>query len=224
VAKQLIMSVVDNLKTDYVSQINFAGTAYIQCPLTVDYDAFKLMTETSVISPAEEQGTDFAQAFLLALKTFEKSESDKKLMILITDGEDQERKWQQIVEELQKRKIIIFTVGVGASDGAPIPIKNENGEVTDWKKDKQGNIVKTRLDENTLVNVASRTGGQYFRLTDAASVDTFVENLKNFERDVLKKKVQLQKVKRFYFPLIAGIILLLLELFLTEKGLKWKKE
>jgi Ca-activated chloride channel family protein len=145
-------------------------------------------------------------------------------MILITDGEDQERTWQQTVEELQKRKIIIFTVGVGASDGAPIPIKNKDGQVTDWKKDKQGNIVKTRLDENTLVQVASRTGGQYFRLTDAASVDTFVDNLKKFERDVLKKKVKLQKVKRFYFPLIAGIILLLVELFLTKKGLKWKKD
>lgn len=224
VAKQLIMSVVDNLKTDYVSLINFAAVAYIQCPLTVDYDAFKLMTETSVISPAEEQGTDFARAFLLALKTFEKSKSDKKLMILITDGEDQERLWQQTVEELQKRKIIIFTVGVGASDGAPIPIKNENGDIIEWKKDKQGNIVKTRLDENTLVQVASRTGGQYFRLADAVSVDTFVDNLKKFERDVLKKKVKMQKVKRYYFPLIAGILLLLLELFLTEKGLKWKKE
>lgn len=223
-AKQLIVSIVDNLKTDYVGLINFAGTAYVQCPLTMDYEAFKLMTEASVISPMEEQGTDFERGFRLALRTLEKSKSDHKLMILITDGEDQEGTWQQIMDQLQKQKIIIFTVGVGVPTGAPIPVKNEKGEVTGWKKDKQGNIVKTRLDENTLVQVASRTGGQYFRLVDPASVDTFVNHLKSFERSVLSKKVKLRKIKRFHLPLIIGIILLVVELILSEKRIKWKND
>jgi len=224
VAKQLVVSVVDNLRTDYVSLINFAGAAYVQCPLTIDYEAFKLMTEASTISPAEEQGTDFGQAFLLALETFKKSKSDKKLMILITDGEDQENTWYQTIDELQKEKILIFTVGVGVASGAPIPIKNEKGEVTGWKKDKKGNIVKTQLDENTLIHVASQTGGQYFRLTDVASVDTFINHLKNVERSLLSKKVKLRKIKRFHYPLIIGIILLLVESILSEKRIKWKKD
>jgi Ca-activated chloride channel family protein len=224
VAKQLIVSIVDNLRTDYVSLINFAGTAYVQCPLTIDYEAFKLMTEASTRSPAEEQGTDFGQAFLLALETFKKSKSDKRLLILITDGEDQERTWYQTIDEFQKEKILIFTVGVGVASGAPIPIKNEKGEVTGWKKDKKGNIVKTQLDENTLIHVASQTGGQYFRLTDAASVDTFVNHLKNVERSLLSKKVKLEKIKRFHYPLIIGIILLMVESMLSEKRIKWKKD
>ncbi len=224
VAKQLIVSIVDNLRTDYVSLINFAGTAYVQCPLTIDYEAFKLMTEASTRSPAEEQGTDFGQAFLLALETFKKSKSDKRLMILITDGEDQEKTWYQTIDEFQKEKILIFTVGVGVASGAPIPIKNEKGEVTGWKKDKKGNIVKTQLDENTLIHVASQTGGQYFRLTDPASVDTFVNHLKNVERSLLSKKVKLEKIKRFHYPLIIGIILLMVESMLSEKRIKWKKD
>jgi Ca-activated chloride channel family protein len=224
VAKQLVVGIVDNLRTDYVSLINFAGVAYVQCPLTIDYEAFKLMTEASTISPDEEQGTDFGQAFLLALETFKKSRSDKKLMILITDGEDQEQTWNQAIDALQKEKILIFTVGVGRVSGAPIPKKNEKGEVTGWKKDKKGNIVKTQLDENTLIHVASRTGGQYFRLTDTVSVDTFINHLKNVERSLLSKKVKLKKIKRFHYPLIIGIILLMVESILSEKRIKWKKD
>lgn len=223
IAKQLIGSIVDKLRTDYVSLINFAGSAYIQCPLTIDYEAFKLMTEATTISPPEEQGTDFEQGFRLALKTFEKSKSQNKVLVLITDGEDQEKTWQQVIELFQKQKIIVFSVGVGVAAGAPIPIKNEQGEVTGWKKDKQGNIVKTRLDENTLIQVASGTGGQYFRLTGAAAADTFVNNLKNFERSVLSKKVKKKKIKRFHYPLIIGIIILMLELILSEKRIQWKK-
>ena len=224
IAKQLVVNIVDNLTTDYLALINFAGVAYVQCPLTIDYEAFKLMAEASTISPSEEQGTDFSRAFQLALKSFENSKSDKKVLVLITDGEDQEAQWQSIIPEIKKQGIIIFAVGVGASSGAPIPIKDKEGNITGWKKDKQGNIVKTTLAENTLVQIASHTGGQYFRLTDATGIDVFVDNLKNYERNVLKKKVKLQKIKRFHYPLIVGIIILLLELILSERKLTWKEK
>lgn len=223
VAKLLITSIVDNLETDYVSLINFAGKAYVQCPLTIDYDAFKMLTEASVISPQEEQGTDFGEAFAVAIKSLTSSKNEKKLLLLITDGEDQESSWQNHIETLQEMKTIVFTVGVGAQSGAPIPIKDKDGNITGWKKDKQGNMVKTRLDENTLIQVASKCGGQYFRLTDASAVDAFVMGLKTFERSVLKKKVKLEKKQRFYFFLIPGIILLILELMLSERKLTWKK-
>lgn len=223
VAKNLITSIVDNLETDYVSLINFAGKAYVQCPLTIDYGAFKMLTDATTISPAEEQGTDFGEAFAVALKSLASSKSEKKLMILITDGEDQEGVWQSYVEELQKQNIFVFTVGVGIPDGAPIPLKDKDNNITGWKKDRQGNIVKTRLDENTLIQIASRCGGQYFRLTDASAVDTFIMGLKTFERSVLKKKVKSEKKHRFYFFLIPGIILLILELILSERRLAWKR-
>jgi len=224
VAKRLIINIVDNLSTDYLGLINFAGVGYVQCPLTIDYEAFKLMAGASTISPEEEQGTDFRGAFQLALKSLQNSKSDKKVIILITDGEDQEDQWQEFIPEIKKQNIIIFTVGVGAVSGAPIPIKDKDGNITGWKKDKQGNIVKTKLDENTLVRIASLTDGQYYRLTSSESIDVFVENLKRFQRNVLRKKVKLEKIKRFHYPLIIGILILLFELSLSERTFSWKKK
>ncbi len=223
VSKQLLHTVVDTLKTDYVGLINFAGKAYVQCPLTADYEAFKMLADATTISPPEEQGTDFGDAFRVALKTLEASKSDKKILLLITDGEDQEGTWLQIVEELKKREVIVFTVGVGIRAGAPIPIKDEKGEITGWKKDNKGNIVKTRLDEEMLIQVAAKMGGRYFRLTDTTAVDIFIRYLENFERSILKQKVKSRKKQRFYFFLIPGILLLILELMLSERKLTWKK-
>ena len=224
IAKNLVISIVDNLKTDFVSLINFAGVAYVQCPLTIDYEAFKLMTEASLISPDEEQGTDFSVALNLALNAFKKSKGATRVVILITDGEDQEHSWMNIISEFKKQKIIIFSVGVGVIAGAPIPLKDKDGKVIGWKKDKKGNIVKTKLDEKPLIQIASQTGGQYFRLASVLSIDVFVRSLKRFERSVIKKKVKLKKIKRFVYPLSIGIILLILELLLTEKKIKWVKK
>lgn len=224
VAKELINTIVDNLKTDYVSLVNFAGVAYVQCPLTVDYSAFKLMTDASMISPGEEQGTDFYHAFQVALRTFKSKDKGRKIMILITDGEDQEKQWQNFIPELQKQGIIVFTVGIGLPSPQPIPVKDKDGNITGWKKDKEGNIVKTKLDENTLIQVASHTGGQYFLLSEPAGIEVFIANLKTFERTVLNQKVKLKKINRFQYPLIIGIILLLLEFFLSEQKLQWKRK
>lgn len=224
VAKELISVIVDNLETDYVSLINFAGRAYVQCPLTVDYQAFKLMVEASTISPDEEQGTDFAQAFLLALRAFKSREKSTRIIIMITDGEDQEGQWQGFIQEIRNQNIIVFSVGIGVPAGAPIPIKDKEGNITGWKKDKKGEIVKTKLDENTLVQVAANTGGQYFRLSDPTGIEIFMANLKSFERNFLAQKVKLKKINRFQYPLIIGIILLLIESILSENKLQWKRK
>lgn len=223
VAKQLIKNVVDQFDTDYVGLINFAGSAYVQCPLTVDYEAFKLLTEASVISPDEEQGTDFSRPFELAINSFRSSTEKNKIIILITDGEDQEAKWQDKIRSIKEQNTIVFTVGVGAPSGAPIPVKNDSGDITGWKKDKQGNIVRTRLDQDTLIQIASETGGQYFHITDVSAIDIFLKNLKSFERDTLSKRMKLSKRERYHLPLAVGILLLIMEMGLTEKKLSWKR-
>lgn len=224
VAKQLIINVVDQLKTDYVGLVNFAGKAYVQCPLTIDYEVFKLLTQSSFISPAGDQGTDFALAFETALKTFEASKNSNKLLLLITDGEDLEGRWQEFIDKLREKGVIVFTVGVGGVEGGPIPIKDENREITGWKKDKQGNIVNTKLNEDTLVKIAAQLGGQYFRLSDITSIDALIRNLQVFEKSVLTKKSRLRKIPRFQYPLLIGIICLIFELFLSERTLKWEEK
>lgn len=222
-SKEMIKSIVDNLQTDYIGLINFSGSAYVQCPLTIDYEVFKLLTEASAISPEEEQGTDFFEAFTLALKTLKMYPAGEKVVFFISDGEDLENRWESLLKEFKEKKIIVFTIGVGSESGAPIPIKDSGGNIEGWKKDLQGNIVKSRLDEKILIKIASYTGGRYFRITDSSGIDRLVKNLKGFERSVLKKKVKSFKVQRFQYPLFIGIILLIIETILTSKKVEWKK-
>jgi Ca-activated chloride channel family protein len=224
VAKNLIATIVDTLKTDLVSQVNFAAVAYVQCPLTMDYEAFKLMAMASQVSPAEEQGTDFARGFTLALRLFKKSRSNQKLLVLITDGEDLEKNWPESLQKLQKEKITVFTVGVGIPGGAPIPILDESGKTIDWKKDAQGNIVKSRLDEGTLIRIASEGQGQYYRLSAVAGIEPFIRILKNYERKLLSQKVKSKRIDRFQYPLLLAIMLLVFEMTLSDRKITWRKK
>jgi Ca-activated chloride channel family protein len=222
VAQHLISNVVDTLKTDYIGLINFAGSAYIQCPLTIDYEAFKLMTDASTVSPLEEQGTDFGKAFQLAVKSFQSS-SGNKLIVLITDGEDQENSWKNHTEDLKNQNITVFTVGIGKPYGAPIPVKDKQGTPLEHKKDKQGNYVSTKLDETTLIQIASQLNGQYFRISSITAIEDFAKSLKGFEKAVISKQMKARPIERYYYPLLIGIILLILEFFLSERKLSWKE-
>jgi Ca-activated chloride channel family protein len=224
VAKNLIATIVDTLKTDLVSQVNFAAVAYVQCPLTMDYEAFKLMAMASQVSPAEEQGTDFAGGFTLALRLFKKSRGSQKLLVLITDGEDLEKNWPETLKELQKEKIPVFTVGVGIPGGAPIPILDKDGKTIDWKKDAQGNIVKSRLDEGTLIRIATECQGQYYRLSAVAGIEPFIRILKTYERKLLSQKVKSKKIDRFQYPLLLAIMLLVFEMTLSDRKITWRKK
>jgi len=220
-ARRLITTAADTLATDYVSLILFAGRALVQCPLTVDYEAFKLMVEASTISPAEEQGTNLAAALDLALEVMKPERKAQRILVLITDGEDQEGGWKERASRLKELGITVLAVGVGAPDGAPIPLRDKNGEVTDWKRDREGKMVRTRLDEAPLKQLARETGGRYFRLTNPGDLDHFTTLLKNFERRVLQRKVRRVLVPRFQYPLGIGIILLLLEMALTTRRIRW---
>lgn len=223
VAKNLVAAIVDALHSDMVSQVNFAGSAYVQCPPTLDYEAFKLLALTSPISPAQEQGTDFAKAFTLGLRLFRSSRSSQKVMIMVTDGEDQEQGWPAALKELQQQRITVFTVGVGAAGGAPIPIRDKDGRTTGWKKDEQGNIVKSRLDEETLARIAADCSGQYYRLGDAAGIAPMVGILRSYERQQLARKVKRRKIDRFHYPLLLAVLLLIAEMALSDRRIAWRK-
>lgn len=223
VAKNLIAAIVDSLRTDMVSQVNFAAVAYVQCPPTLDYEAFKLLALASAPSPGEEQGTDFAKGFALAGRMFRDSRSSLKVLIMITDGEDQEQGWPAAVQELQKKQITVFTVGAGVPGGAPIPILDESGKTMGWKKDRQGGIVKSQLDETTLIRIAADCGGQYYRLSSAAGIAPLIQILRAYERQQLSRKVKSKKIDRFAYPLLLAVLLLVVEIALSDRKITWRK-
>jgi Ca-activated chloride channel family protein len=150
--------------------------------------------------------------FTLALSILKKTRGSQKLLVLITDGEDLENNWPDALKELQKEKITVFTVGVGIPAGAPIPIIDENGKTSGWKKDAQGNIVKSRLDEGTLIRIAS------------ACQEPFINILKNYERKLLAQKVKSKKIERFQYPLLLAVMLLVFEMVLSDRKITWQKK
>ncbi len=224
VAKELILTIVENLKTDYTGLISFSGTASVRCPMTLDYEALKLLVNSTEINPPESQGTDFSEPLNLALKFGQITSNSNKIIFLITDGEDQENRWEKVLKILKKNNFIIFTIGIGVPSGAPIPIKDEDGNTLGWKKDNEGNIVKTVLNESILKKISTETGGKYFRLSNTSGIKKLIDILKSFERSILKKKIKSVKIERFHYPLTIGIILLLIEIILLEKKIKWKRE
>ena len=115
-------------------------------------------------------------------------------------------------------------MGVGIPGGAPIPILDENGKTMDWKKDAQGNIVKSRLDEGTLIQIASDCQGQYYRLSAAAGIEPFIRILKTYERKLLAQKVKSKKIDRFHTPCCWPSCLLVCEMALSDRKITWRKK
>jgi len=222
-AKNLVVNVVREFETDFVSLITFAGSAHVQCPLTIDHDAFILMAQAARVSPPQEQGTNLAAAFEFALNAFERKREDHQLIVLISDGEDHSEKMEPLIDELEEREVVVFTVGVGSVQGAPIPLKNEAGEVTGWKKDREGNMVNSRLNDQLLQRIASRSGGMFFRLDDLQGIDYFLQQMQKYGREVINKRTRLTRINRFYYPLILGIIFLIADLLIGERKIKWKR-
>jgi Ca-activated chloride channel homolog len=222
-AKNLVAAIVDSLRTDMVSLVNFAAVPYVQCPPTLDYEAFKLLALASPPSPEEEQGTDFAKGLTLAGRMFRNSRSSRKVLIMITDGEDQEQAWPAAAQELRKQQVTIFTVGVGIPGGAPIPVLDGSGKTVGWKKDRQGAIVRSQLDEAPLIRIAADCGGQYYRLSSAGGIAPMIQILRTYERQQLSRKVRSKKIDRFAYPLLLAVCLLAVEMVLSDRKISWRK-
>jgi Ca-activated chloride channel homolog len=210
-AKLAIQDVLESLQGDRIGLIAFAGRAFLECPLTLDYQAFLQsldICDTTIIS---EGGTDFAAAIDQASKAFSKEDSHKTL-ILISDGEDLEKAGYKRALAAKEEGIRIYTVGVGSATGDIIPLKDKNGKL-DYLKDAQGQVVKSRLDEETLMSMAQITGGFYAPLGPRG------EGLKQIYKH-LSQTIPPQERQSFYktvpkehfqWPLGLALILLLLE-------------
>ena len=124
-----------------------------------------------------------------------------------------------------KQQVTVFTVGVGASDGAPIPIKDKEGQTIDWKKTKEGTLVKSRLDENTLIRIAAATGGQYLppHRRRRASIPSWTFS-PPYERKRLAEKIKTQKIERFHYPLARPSCCCSFEMVLSERKLHMEKK
>jgi len=217
-SKLAVKDLIRKLEGDRIGLIAFAGSSFLQCPLTVDYSGFVLSLDTLSVHTIPRGGTSLARAIKEAIRSFEGGLKKYKVLVFITDGESHEGDSLKWAEEAKKEGIKIFCIGIGTKGGELIPYIDENGRQT-FVKDKKGNVVKSRLDEETLQKIALTTGGSYVRATGAEfGLDLiYEEKLSKMEKRELDSKMSKQYEERFQLFLAVGLLLLLMEPFIGTR-------
>lgn len=231
-AKLAALELMPLAKTDRLGLVAFAGTAFLQCPLTVDDEAYRQSLNLIDVGFIPQGGTALAEAIRISLKAFKEDENNEKVIVLITDGEDHEEGVMGAVEAAEKAGVRIFTIGVGTPQGELIPTRDEkdNGP---FVKDEEGNVVKSHLNEALLQRVAKAAQGFYLPLQGANTMDVLYERglapLLGQIRiggipTTQKRPPRILKhyQERFQWPLGAAIALLLIEVFLPVR-LRFKR-
>ena len=204
-SKKLISRLVETFNNDKVAMIVFAGEAFTQLPITSDYVSAKMFLETISPSLISTQGTDIRAAIDLAMKSFTPNEGVGRAIVLITDGENHEGGAIEAAQEAAKKGVHVFVLGVGSPDGSPIPAEGSN----EFRRDKDGNVVVTRLNEEMCREIARAGSGMYVR----------VDNTNNAERalnaeinKLAKADVETQVFTEFneQFQVLAWLALILL--------------
>jgi len=213
-AKHEIIDLLKMMRSDRAGLVAFAGRAILQCPLTLDYNAFNIFLKALNPEYLPIGGTDIGGAIEIALNSFEKKIESEKAIILITDGENTSGKPFKIAEKAREKGVKIFCVGIGKEQGAPIPDADKG-----FKKDKNGTIILSKVDEKTLKKIAAITNGIYVRSV-AGDIDLnliyFDEIQKNMDKNILKTNKKKVLENRFQWFLFPAIILMLIELFIGK--------
>jgi len=211
-AKREIYDLLAMLKGDRMGLVAFAGTAFLQCPLTLDYEAFNIFLNSLTPDSMPVGGTDISGAIAASLSAFDLNTASQKAIILITDGENTGKADpMEAAESARKAGVKLFCIGVGSDEGVPLPA--ETGGI---KKDRSGNIILTRIDEETLKKMAALTGGAYVRSV-AGSMDLDVIYTKEIRGKMEASTLSTDKKQiwedRFQWVLALAIIALGAELF-----------
>lgn len=217
-AKLEISELVESLDGDRVGLVFFAGAAFPQCPLTVDYAAARLFLAQADPSMIGSQGTDLASALSTSLELFDDEGGRARLIFVVTDGEDFGDDLEGVTAALREQEVTIYAVGMGTSEGAPIPDMDDSGRRQGFVRDRDGSVVMSRLQESGLLSLVSATEGAYAR-ADRGGID--VERLRAEISAVEGSAVKAQRIvsyqERYAWPLAAGLLLLVLEGFVRDR-------
>jgi len=216
-SKQFISRLIDKLDGDRIGLIIFAGNAYLQVPLTSDYTAAKTFLRTITTELAPTQGTAIGDAIRMARDAFENADPKYKVVLVLSDGENHEGDALKAAEEVAKEGVIIHAMGVGTTKGSPIPVY-ERGRQVDYKRDKEGSIVFSKLNEEMLQKVSIQGNGRYFRLEQGnAEVNAIMSELAGMEQKEFEEEVFTDYEDQYQGFLLIGLILLAIEYFITER-------
>ena len=223
-SQQLVTQIINSLASDRVGIIAYAGSAFPQLPITTDYASAKMFLQNMNTDMLSSQGTAINEAIQLAKTYYNDDEQTNRVLFIISDGEDHEGDSVNIAEEASEEGIRIFTIGVGTTKGGRIPIKR-NGVVLNYKKDQNDQTVITRLQEETLKDIAKEANGEYiYNNITKETVEKVTEILQNMDKKEFEAKQFADFKDQFQWFLGIGIFLLFIEIFFLERKTAWLKK
>ena len=222
--KQIISQIMNELGSDRIGLVAYAGSAFPVLPLTTDYGVAKMFVQSMNPGMVSSKGTSLEEAIKISANYFDPKSKTSKLVILISDGEDHSEGAKATAEEANKAGLKILTIGVGTTKGGPIPLKR-NGVVESFQRDRQNEVVVTKLNESSLQEIAKITKGKYNNGTNTKEVVDFVKNaLENIEKTEFESTQFTVFNSQFQWFLGMGILLLMVDVFLLEKKTRWVKK
>lgn len=214
-AKMAIARMVEKLSDDKIGLIVFAGDAYVQLPITTDYSSAKLFLSGIDTDIVPVQGTAIGTAIDLAARSFTPETETSKAIIVITDGENHQDDALAAARNAHEKGITIHTIGMGLEQGAPIPEKGHAGQ---FRKDGSGNVVISKLDEETLRDVAKAGEGLYIRASNTeVGLDRLLDEVNRMEKTLLEERVYSDYAEKYQYFLLAGLFFIFAEFMILGR-------
>ena len=215
-ARREAFSLIQLLDGDRVGIITFSGSAFVQCPLTLDYGAATMLLSAVETGTIPRPGTALGEAIRAGVRSLATQPDRAKVLVVMTDGEDHGSEPLVAANEAAEAGVVIYTIGLGSTSGEPIPLGPGSG--TGYKRDRQGQIIMSRLDESTLIDVAAVTGGRYFRATDnERELVAIEEAISHMQQGELESKMMAYYEERFQLPLAVSLAFMILGSILPER-------
>lgn len=219
--KQIVSQIINQLGSDRIGMVAYAGSAFPVLPITTDYGVAKMYLQGMNTDVVSSQGTSLEDAIKLSANFFDKGNTTNKLIILVSDGEDHSEGYEGAIEEAVKVKAKIITIGVGTEKGGPIPLKR-NGVVESFKRDQNDEVVVTKLNPEILKEIGKGTKGGYVYGGNTKEVLDYVKNaLDNIEKTEFETTQVADFQSQFQWFLGIAFLLLFLDIFLLERKTKW---
>ena len=221
-AKRAISRLIDNLNDDKIGLVVFAGDAYTQLPITTDYSSAKLFLNSINTTIVPKQGTAIGAAIELSTNSFSPQFEGNKAIVIITDGENHEDDAIGSASATTEKGIIVHTIGMGLPQGGPIPVYR-NGQ-KDYRRDKEGNVVVTKLNENMLQQIAAAGQGIYVRANNAqVGLNTLFNEINKMEEAEIESLIYSEYEEQFQWFLALALFLILIDFLILERKNKFLK-
>jgi len=223
-AKRIVSEIINQLASDRIGLIAYAGQAAPQLPITTDYSVAKMFLSYLNTDQLSSLGTAIDQAIKLATTFYDDEDQTNRVLFIVSDGEDHEGLAVDAVDQAVENGIRIYTIGIGKTKGAPIPIKR-NGVVQELKKDSQGEVVITRLNEEMLKDIAEKGNGAYIDGSNTDEAVTFIkEELNKMDKKEFEAKQFAEYKDQFQWFLGLGLLFIFLDIFILDRKTKWLKK